>query len=75
MLREEGLASAGTADDLAMTVISMFDAGAKDAEVVAFLARIEGAKGKALQADPSHLKAFVGRLHRAAAAEAPEAAT
>ena len=69
-------AAAAEVAEAGATVVGMFDAGARDAEVAAFLAAAQ------CRADtpwpprpPAELSALAARLHRAAAGDAPHAAT
>ena len=60
--------------ELAATLVGMFDAGARDSEVAAFLKRAAGDLGLHRLSDDG-LAPLAAELHRAAAGPAPHVAT
>ena len=76
LLAAEFPATSERPQDLAATVIGMFDAGARDVEVVEFLERVQASAAVgAARLSRSELSALTVRLHRAAAGPAPRVAT
>ena len=61
--------------ELAATLVGMFDAGARDAEVAAFLKRAAGDSSGLQHLSDDRLATLAAELHRAAAVPDPHVAT